>query len=73
MAATKKATTKKNTSNDKNDDNASFLLEQLQKHFGFDGFKGPQQEVITSILNGKDTFVIMPTGGEKVFAINCLP
>jgi len=64
MAATKKATIK-NTLPSKNDSNAVFLLDQLQKHFGFDAFKGPQQEVISSLLDGRDTFVIMPTGGGK--------
>lgn len=38
---------------------------QLQDQFGFDGFKGPQEEIIESLLNGNDTFVIMPTGGGK--------
>jgi ATP-dependent DNA helicase RecQ len=41
------------------------LSNQLQNHFGFDGFKGPQQEIIETLLNGRDTFVIMPTGGGK--------
>ena len=41
------------------------LEESLKKFFGFDQFKGTQREVITSILEGKDTFVIMPTGGGK--------
>jgi ATP-dependent DNA helicase RecQ len=39
--------------------------ECLQKFFGFDQFKGQQEEIINSILDGKDTFVIMPTGGGK--------
>lgn len=65
MAATKKATTKKNTSNSKTESNNPLLLDELQKHFGFDAFKGPQEEVIASLLDGKDTFVIMPTGGGK--------
>ncbi len=37
----------------------------LQKYFGFDGFKGRQEDAINSLLSGKDTFVIMPTGGGK--------
>src|SRR6187401_328647 len=37
----------------------------LQKYFGFDKFKGDQEAVIKNVLNGKDTFVIMPTGGGK--------
>jgi ATP-dependent DNA helicase RecQ len=41
------------------------LLENLQKHFGFDAFKAEQGAIIQSLLDGKDTFVIMPTGGGK--------
>ena len=41
------------------------LTELLQKYFGFDRFKGQQEEVIKSVLNGNDTFVLMPTGGGK--------
>ena len=37
----------------------------LKKHFGFSKFKGLQEQVIISILEQKDTFVIMPTGGGK--------
>src|SRR3982751_3189268 len=37
----------------------------LQDHFGFEQFKGRQEEAINSLLNGNDTFVIMPTGGGK--------
>ena len=48
----------------KNEDR-SLLTGQLQDHFGFDGFKEPQEQIIKSLLAGKDTFVIMPTGGGK--------
>ena len=41
------------------------LKESLAEHFGFDGFKGQQEKIIQSVLDGKDTFVIMPTGGGK--------
>jgi len=59
MAKIKKAIPKENTSN------PSLLTEALQKHFGFDGFKGAQEEIIQTVLEGKDAFVIMPTGGGK--------
>ena len=41
------------------------LKEALQEHFGFEKFKGNQEKIIKTILSGKDTFVIMPTGGGK--------
>lgn len=44
---------------------SQFLLEQLHKHFGFDRFKGDQEKVIKSVMDGEDTFVLMPTGGGK--------
>ena len=40
-------------------------LSALQTYFGFNEFKGEQETAIQSVLNGKDTFVIMPTGGGK--------
>src|SRR5258706_14675676 len=44
---------------------SSQLLAQLQEHFGFDAFKDNQDAIIQNVLAGKDTFVIMPTGGGK--------
>ncbi|MDQ7947588.1 MAG: DNA helicase RecQ [Pedobacter sp.] len=41
------------------------LFDNLQTFFGFDNFKGDQEPIITNILEGKNTFVIMPTGGGK--------
>jgi ATP-dependent DNA helicase RecQ len=43
----------------------SEILDTLKSFFGFDGFKGTQEKIIKSLLDGKDTFVIMPTGGGK--------
>ncbi len=41
------------------------LHEALQRYFGFDSFKGTQEKIVQSVLDRKDTFVIMPTGGGK--------
>lgn len=41
------------------------LQKALQEEFGFEKFKGQQEEIIKSVLSGRDTFVIMPTGGGK--------
>lgn len=43
----------------------SLLYNALKTHFGFDKFKGNQEAIMTSLLNGHDTFVLMPTGGGK--------
>jgi len=40
-------------------------LEILQKYWKFDSFRTPQEEIINSVLSGKDTFGLMPTGGGK--------
>jgi ATP-dependent DNA helicase RecQ len=41
------------------------LKEALKKYFGFEGFKDEQEQIIQTLLNGDDVFVIMPTGGGK--------
>lgn len=61
-AATSKSRTVKKTNSSVSHTN---LTSHLQEHFGFDGFKGPQEDIIQSLLAGNDTFVIMPTGGGK--------
>ncbi|MFN8251082.1 MAG: DNA helicase RecQ [Ferruginibacter sp.] len=57
-AKSNKASVKKNTV-------SIDLTDALQQHFGFSNFKGPQENIIQSLLDGNDTFVIMPTGGGK--------
>ncbi len=44
---------------------SEFLHEQLKTFFGFNSFKGPQEEIIVHLINGGDAFVLMPTGGGK--------
>ena len=41
------------------------LTETLKKYFGFDTFKGEQEQIIRNLLDGNDTFVLLPTGGGK--------
>ncbi len=41
------------------------LSEKLKQYFGFDKFKGDQEAIVRNVLAGKDTFVLMPTGGGK--------
>ncbi|MDE5899721.1 MAG: DNA helicase RecQ [Muribaculaceae bacterium] len=45
--------------------NPTNLDEALKLHFGFDKFKGNQEEIINALLSGHDVFVLMPTGGGK--------
>lgn len=71
----KKAVTKKSTAKKSASDthittplaaySEAELLQKLNQYFGFDVFKGKQLEAISSLLSGKDTFIIMPTGGGK--------
>ena len=41
------------------------LTDKLQQYFGFDRFKGQQEEAVKNVLEGNNTFVLMPTGGGK--------
>jgi ATP-dependent DNA helicase RecQ len=43
----------------------STIHDYLKKYFGFDNFKGNQEPIIRNVLAGRDTFVLMPTGGGK--------
>jgi ATP-dependent DNA helicase RecQ len=45
--------------------NDSTIHDYLKKYFGFDTFKGNQEPIILNVLAGRDTFVLMPTGGGK--------
>jgi len=45
--------------------NTADLSKELKKYFGFSTFKGQQEEIIKNLLEGKDIFVLMPTGGGK--------
>ncbi|HEY9362424.1 MAG TPA: DNA helicase RecQ [Chitinophagaceae bacterium] len=67
MPITKSSKSKPKSSLSKNEKpvGSGLLIKQLHKHFGFKAFKEPQEEIINNLLSGKDTFVIMPTGGGK--------
>ena len=43
----------------------NLLHDKLKEYFGFTSFKGNQEAVIRNLLSGRDTFVLMPTGGGK--------
>ena len=45
--------------------NDASIHDYLKKYFGFDTFKGNQEHIIKNVLSGRDTFVLMPTGGGK--------
>ncbi len=52
-------------SNDSIPSTDAYLYDALHQYFGFKAFKGTQEQAVKSLLSGKDTFVIMPTGGGK--------
>lgn len=60
-----KKATKKVAKTESSNVSSKTLKDALQKYFGFKDFKHPQEDVIKSLMSGKDTFVIMPTGGGK--------
>src|SRR5688500_1172629 len=60
-----KRTSRKRSGKKTNNTPRTDLRQKLSEHFGFDNFKGRQEAIIQSLLEGKDTFVIMPTGGGK--------
>ena len=41
------------------------IAKELKHYFGFDKFKGDQEAIIRNVLDGNDSFVLMPTGGGK--------
>ena len=45
--------------------NSAQIFAALDEYFGFSSFKDRQEEIVNSVLEGKDTLVIMPTGGGK--------
>lgn len=62
---TKKPVTRKSTAKKTTGTSQYPIHAALEQYFGFKEFKGTQEAAINSLLDGKDTFVIMPTGGGK--------
>lgn len=49
------------------------LTEALKHYFGFDKFKGDQEAIIRNLLDGNDSFVLMPTAAERAYATSFHP
>ena len=47
------------------------LHAKLKEYFGFDNFKGNQEQIIKNVLAGNNTFVLMPTGVGKSLLMQC--
>lgn len=71
ITTSRKVTIKKTSTKSAAQNEKSGLHEKLQEYFGFNSFKGEQEAIINCLLSGKDTFVIMPTGGVKVYVTSC--
>lgn len=46
------------------------LKDALRKYFGFSNFKGEQERIVQNVLDGRNTFVIMPTGGGEIVMLS---
>lgn len=64
-ATSKKSAAKKEQKTSSNKNHSLDIYGGLREHFGFENFKDSQEAAINSLLDGNDTFVIMPTGGGK--------
>lgn len=64
-ATSKKSAVKKEQKTSSNKNHSLDIYGGLREHFGFENFKDSQEAAINSLLDGNDTFVIMPTGGGK--------